>query len=76
MIYDVSVVCAKGYKKDGTNCVQCAVNEYKDQVSDATTCTPCTGTGISTNGAQGATSASACGKVSLISLLKFYWVIS
>ena len=74
MIYDVSVVCAKGYKKDDTNCVQCAVNEYKDQVSDATTCTGCTDT--VTNGAQGATSASACGNVSLSSLLKFYWVIS
>ena len=75
MIYDVSVVCAKGYKKDDTNCVQCAVNEYKDQVSDATTCSDCD-TGTSTNGAQGATSKSACGNVSLSTLLKFYWVIS
>ena len=75
MIYDVSVVCAKGYKKNGTNCVQCGVNEHKDQVSDATTCSDC-GDGTSTNGAQGATSASACGNVSLSSLLKFYWVIS
>ena len=76
MIYDVSVVCAKGYKKDGTNCVQCGVNEHKDQVSDATTCTRCTAPTSSTNGAQGATSASACGNISLSSLLKFYWVIS
>ena len=58
LLFVFSTVCPAG--KTGSPCANCPVNTYKDQMG-AGSCTPCA-PGKTTNGTEGATAASACGR--------------
>ena len=51
-------LCDQGYYLDSGNCVACGQGTYKDQISDATTCTSCTGNRNTMS--TGSTAASSC----------------